>query len=177
MLMNLRPWTGTPSCSTRCGSRAAMLPEIRPAIGVLRHHPGPGARRSAIGALIGDQQASLFGQTAFDAGEAKCTFGTGSFLLLNTGTEIVRSSHGLITTVAHKVGGEPATYALEGSVARRRRAGPVVPRQPGLIRTPAEIETLAATVADNGGCYVVPAFSGLFAPHWEQPGPGASWSA
>jgi glycerol kinase len=126
--------------------------------------PVPGI---AIGALIGDQQASLFGQTAFEAGEAKCTFGTGSFLLLNTGPEVIRSSHGLITTVAHKVAGEPAVYALEGSVAQ---AGGLVQwcrDNLGLIRSPAEIETLARSVPDNGGCYLVPAFSGLFAPYWD----------
>jgi glycerol kinase len=148
-----------------------MLPEIRPSIGQLSVtcDPVPGI---PIGALIGDQQASLFGQTAFEAGEAKCTFGTGSFLLLNTGTEIVRSRHGLITTVAHKVDGEPAVYALEGSVAV---AGGLVQwcrDNLGLIRSPAEIETLAATVPDNGGCYLVPAFSGLFAPHWDSTAQG-----
>ena len=149
----------------------AMLPEIRPTIGHLgvTTDPVPGI---PIGALIGDQQASLFGQTAFEAGEAKCTFGTGSFLLLNTGTELVRSGHGLITTVAHKVEGEQAVYALEGSVAV---AGGLVQwcrDNLGLIKTPAEIETLAAGVPDNGGCYLVPAFSGLFAPHWDDAAQG-----
>ncbi len=148
-----------------------MLPEIRPTIGHfgVTTDPLPGIR---IGALIGDQQASLFGQTAFDAGEAKCTFGTGTFLLLNTGREIVRSRHGLITTIAHKIDGEDAVYALEGSVAV---AGGLVQwcrDNLGLIRTPAEIETLAAGVADNGGCYLVPAFSGLFAPHWDDTAQG-----
>jgi glycerol kinase len=119
-----------------------------------------------IGALIGDQQASLIGQTAFEAGEAKCTFGTGIFLLLNTGREIVRSRHGLITTVAHKVAGSPAVYALEGSIAVAGGLVQWVRDSLGLIRSPAEIETLAAGVPDNGGCYVVPAFSGLFAPYW-----------
>ena len=125
-----------------------------------------------IGALIGDQQASLFGQTAFEAGEAKCTFGTGSFLLLNTGHEIVRSRHGLITTVAHKVAGEPAVYALEGSIAVAGGLVQWVRDSLGLIRSPAEIETLAAGVPDNGGCYVVPAFSGLFAPYWSSAAQG-----
>ena len=120
-----------------------------------------------VAAVIGDQQASLFGQTAFEPGEAKCTFGTGSFLLLNTGNELIRSSHGLITTVAHRLEGEPVVYALEGAVAS---AGSLVQwccENIGLIRTPAEVETLAQTVPDNGGCYLVPAFSGLFAPRWE----------
>ncbi|WP_090482161.1 glycerol kinase GlpK [Nakamurella panacisegetis] len=165
MLMNLETLDWDPVLLQALRVPRSMLPEIRSTIGVVGHtvHPVPGV---PIGAIIGDQQASLFGQTAFDAGEAKCTFGTGSFLLLNTGQDIVRSSHGLITTVAHRVGDEPAHYALEGSVAV---AGGLVAwcrDSLGLIRTAAEIETLAATVPDNGGCYVVPAFSGLFAPHW-----------
>ncbi|MGX5653749.1 FGGY family carbohydrate kinase [Geodermatophilus nigrescens] len=109
----------------------------------------------------------MFGQTAFAPGEAKCTFGTGSFLLLNTGTDVVRSRHGLITTVAHKLADEPAVYALEGSIAV---AGALVGwcrDNLGLIRSAAEVETLASTVPDNGGCYIVPAFAGLFAPHWQ----------
>jgi glycerol kinase len=143
----------------------SMLPEIRSTTGDfgVTRRPIPGIR---VGALIGDQQASLFGQTALRAGEAKCTFGTGGFLLLNTGTDLVRSRHGLITTVAHKLGDSPAGYALEGSMAM---AGGLVQwfrDSLGLIRTPSEIETLAATVSDNGGCYVVPAFAGLFAPYW-----------
>jgi glycerol kinase len=171
MLMNLETLEWDADLLSAFGIPRAMLPEIRPSIGKLSvtHDPLPGI---PIGALIGDQQASLFGQTAFEAGEAKCTFGTGSFLLLNTGTEIVRSRHGLITTVAHKVDGEPAVYALEGSVAV---AGGLVQwcrDNLGLIRSPAEIETLAAGVPDNGGCYLVPAFSGLFAPHWDSTAQG-----
>ena len=165
MLMNLETLSWDPLLLEALRVPASMLPEIRPTIGVVGTTTAVVAG-VPIGAIIGDQQASLFGQTAFDAGEAKCTFGTGSFLLLNTGTTPVRSSHGLITTVAHKIGNEPAVYALEGSVAV---AGGLVQwcrDSLGLIRTAAEIETLAATVPDNGGCYVVPAFSGLFAPHW-----------
>ena len=144
----------------------AMLPEIRPSMGNfgLTREPVPGIPLTAV---IGDQQASLLGQTAFERGEAKCTFGTGSFLLMNTGTEPVRSRSGLITTVAHSVEGEDTIYALEGSVAM---AGALVEwcrTALDLIRTPAEIETLARTVDDNGGCYVVPAFAGLYAPYWE----------
>ncbi len=165
MLMNLETLDWDPVLLDALRVPASMLPRIVPTIGVVGTTvtPIPGID---IGAVIGDQQASLFGQTAFDAGEAKCTFGTGSFLLLNTGPEIIRSNNGLITTVAYQVGDEPAAYALEGSVAV---AGGLVQwcrDSLGLIRTAAEIETLAATVADNGGCYVVPAFSGLFAPHW-----------
>ena len=165
MLMNLETLDWDDELLAALHVPRSMLPDIRSTIGVIGATVAPVAG-IPIGAVIGDQQASLFGQTAFAAGEAKCTFGTGSFLLRNTGSEIVRSNHGLITTVAHKIGNAPAVYALEGSVAV---AGGLVQwcrDSLGLIRTAAEIETLAATVPDNGGCYVVPAFSGLFAPHW-----------
>ena len=171
MLMNLETLDWDIDLLAAFNIPAAMLPQIRPTIGQLGVTRDP-VGGIPIGAVIGDQQASLFGQTAFEAGEAKCTFGTGSFLLLNTGNEIVRSRHGLITTVAHKVDGEPAVYALEGSVAV---AGGLVQwcrDNLGLIRSPAEIETLAAAVPDNGGCYLVPAFSGLFAPHWDNEAQG-----
>ncbi|WP_432521784.1 glycerol kinase GlpK [Kineococcus sp. SYSU DK006] len=123
----------------------------------------PGAR---IAAALGDQQAALFGQTCFSPGEAKCTYGTGSFLLMNTGAEITRSSHGLLTTVAHRIGDEPPAYALEGSIAVTGALVQWLRDNLGLISTAPEVETLARTVEDNGGCYFVPAFSGLFAPHW-----------
>jgi glycerol kinase len=142
-----------------------MMPEIRPNTGPFPATVDPIAG-IPIAAVIGDQQASLFGQTAFEPGEAKCTFGTGSFLLMNTGHDVVRSRRGLITTVARKFGGEPTVYALEGSVAM---AGALVAWSRdnlGLVKTPAEIETLARTVDDNGGCYIVPAFSGLYSPYW-----------
>ncbi|MFB9697826.1 FGGY family carbohydrate kinase, partial [Amorphoplanes digitatis] len=108
----------------------------------------------------------LFGQTCFAPGEAKCTYGTGSFLLLNTGTELVRSTHGLVSTVAYQLAGEPAHYALEGSIAITGSLVQWVRDGLGLIGTASEIETLARTVDDNGGCYIVPAFSGLLAPYW-----------
>jgi glycerol kinase len=166
MMMNLETLDWDDELLAAMRVPRSMLPEIRSTMGTVgvTRDPVPGIPLTAV---IGDQQASLFGQTAFDAGEAKCTFGTGSFMLLNTGTDIVRSRHGLITTVAHKVDGEPAVYALEGSIAV---AGALVQwcrDGLGLIRSPAEIETLALTVEDNGGCYLVPAFAGLFAPHWE----------
>ena len=144
----------------------AMLPEIVPTVGHVALTRQP-FENIPITAIIGDQQSALFGQTAFNEGEAKCTFGTGSFLLLNTGTTPVRSRHGLVTTVAHKFANEPPTYALEGSVAV---AGTLVQwfrDNLGLIRSVAEVETLASTVPSNGGCYIVPAFAGLFAPHWQ----------
>lgn len=141
-----------------------MLPEIVPTVGQVGVTASP-IDGVPVTAMVGDQQASLLGQTAFDSGDAKCTFGTGTFLLRNTGPDIVRSSHGLITTVAHKFAGEDAVYALEGSVAV---AGALVQwcRELGLIRSAAEIETLASSVPDSAGCYIVPAFAGLFAPYW-----------
>jgi glycerol kinase len=142
-----------------------MLPEIRPSAETygLARRVLPGVR---ISAALGDQQAALFGQTCFAQGEAKCTYGTGSFLLLNTGHELVRSTHGLLTTVGYKIGTEPAVYALEGSIAITGALVQWFRDGLGLIGTAAEIETLARSVDDNGGCYIVPAFSGLFAPHW-----------
>ena len=147
------------------GVPRAILPDIRSSTetyGVARRI-FPGVH---IGAALGDQQAALFGQTCFSAGEAKCTYGTGGFLLMNTGTEPVRSTHGLLTTVGYKIGDEPAVYALEGSIAITGALVQWFRDGLGLITTAPEIETLARTVEDNGGCYIVPAFSGLFAPHW-----------
>jgi glycerol kinase len=143
----------------------AMLPEIRSSTemyGVTtRVVPG-----ITIGAALGDQHAALFGQTCFTAGEAKCTYGTGSFLLLNTGPTPAHSTHGLLTTVGYKIGEEPAMYALEGSIAVTGSLVQWFRDGLGLIASAPEIETLARTVQDNGGCYIVPAFSGLYAPHW-----------
>jgi glycerol kinase len=143
----------------------AMMPEIRSSIEI--YGPArrviPGVR---IGAALGDQQAALFGQTCFSPGETKCTYGTGGFLLMNTGTEPVHSANGLLTTVGYKIAGEPAVYALEGSIAITGALVQWFRDGLGLISSAAEIETLARTVDDNGGCYIVPAFSGLFAPHW-----------
>jgi glycerol kinase len=142
-----------------------MLPAIRPSMEVYGVASAvlPGVR---IAAALGDQQAALFGQTCFSPGEAKCTYGTGSFLLLNTGTELVRSSHGLLSTVAYRIGSEAAVYALEGSIAVTGSLVQWFRDQLGIISSAPEIETLARTVTDNGGCYIVPAFSGLFAPYW-----------
>ena len=147
------------------GVPRAILPEIRSSTetyGVARR-VFPGVH---IGAALGDQQAALFGQTCFTPGEAKCTYGTGGFLLMNTGAKPVRSTHGLLTTVGYKIGDEPAVYALEGSIAITGALVQWFRDGLGLIDTAPEIETLARTVDDNGGCYIVPAFSGLFAPHW-----------
>jgi len=119
-----------------------------------------------VASALGDQQAALFGQTCFSPGEGKCTYGTGNFLLVNTGERAVASSHGLLTTVGYRIGAAPAVYALEGSIAVTGALVQWLRDNLGLISSAGEIEALARTVEDNGGCYFVPAFSGLFAPHW-----------
>jgi glycerol kinase len=165
MLMNLATLSWDDELLAFFGVPRAMLPEIRPSteIGGVSRRVVPGIR---IAAALGDQHAALFGQTCFARGETKCTYGTGSFLLMNTGHELVRSSHGLLTTIGYQVGGDPVNYALEGSIAVTGSLVQWFRDNLGLIGTAPEIETLARTVDDNGGCYIVPAFSGLFAPHW-----------
>jgi glycerol kinase len=116
---------------------------------------------------LGDQQAALFGQTCFAPGEAKNTYGTGCFMLLNTGEKAVPSSAGLLTTLGYKIGDQPAVYALEGSIAITGALIQWLRDNLGLIQSSAEVEALAKTVEDNGGIYFVPAFSGLFAPYWK----------
>ena len=165
MLMDISTLAWSPELLDGIGVPAAMLPEIRSSAEVYGKASVvlPGV---PIAAALGDQQAALFGQTCFAPGEAKCTYGTGSFLLLNTGDKIVRSSHGLLTTVGYKIGDDAPVYALEGAIAITGSLVQWFRDNLGLINSAAEIETLALTVADNGGCFIVPAFSGLFAPHW-----------
>ena len=122
--------------------------------------------RIPIAGIVGDQHAALLGQLCFEKGESKTTYGTGNFALLNTGTQIVRSTKGLLTTLAFKLGEEPASYALEGSVAVTGSAVQWLRDQLGIIEKSSDIEVLAESVPDNGGVYFVPAFSGLFAPYW-----------
>ena len=122
--------------------------------------------RIPIAGIVGDQHAALLGQLCFEKGESKTTYGTGNFALINTGTQIVRSKKGLLTTLAFQLGDEPAKYALEGSVAVTGSAVQWLRDQLGIIEKSADVEVLAASVADNGGVYFVPAFSGLFAPYW-----------
>ncbi|MFC9897166.1 glycerol kinase GlpK [Nocardia sp. NPDC127579] len=162
LLMNLRTLDWDDRLLEFFGVPSAILPEIRSNAEIY----GRTAQGIPIAAALGDQQAALFGQTCFDAGEAKCTYGTGSFLLTNTGTAPVSSEHGLLTTVAFQIGSEAAHYALEGSMAATGTLVQWLRDRLDLIDAAPEIETLASTVADNGGCYVVPAFSGLFAPRW-----------
>src|SRR5579875_2041595 len=147
------------------GVPRAMLPEIRPSAEVYGEARGQLAG-IPVSAALGDQQAALFGQTCFDSGEAKCTYGTGSFLLMNTGAQPVLSSAGLLTTPCCQIAGQPPSFALEGSIAVTGALVQWFRDNLNLISSAPEIETLARTVEDNGGCYFVPAFSGLFAPHW-----------
>lgn len=132
--------------------------------GEVAHGPLKGV---PIAGILGDQQAALVGQACFAPGEAKNTYGTGCFLLMNTGTKAVSSAAGLVTTVAYQLGNSPACYALEGSIAISGALVQWLRDNLGLIRTSEEIEALAAMVADNGDVYIVPAFSGLYAPYWK----------
>jgi glycerol kinase len=143
-----------------------MLPRIASSSEVYCECQIGGMEGVPIAGDLGDQQSALVGQTCFKPGQAKNTYGTGCFLLLNTGLHPVQSRHGLLTTVAYKFGTEPAHYALEGSVAITGALVQWLRDNLGLIRHSSEIEALAKTVEDNGGVYFVPAFSGLFAPYW-----------
>src|SRR6516162_3766804 len=154
-----------------------MLPQIRPSAtpepyGITRAS-GPFGGELPITGMLGDQQAAMVGQVCFAPGEAKNTYGTGNFLLLNTGTDIVRSTSGLLTTVCFKLGAEPAVFALVGSIAVTGAAVQWLRDQLGIISGAAQSETLAAQVTDTDGVYFVPAFSGLFAPYWRADARGA----
>ncbi len=165
MLMNLETLAWDDDLLTFFDIPRAMLPDIRSSA---EHFGHTTIEPSGIPitAALGDQQAALFGQTCFAAGEAKCTYGAGGFLLLNTGAAPVHSTHGLLTTVAFRIGEQPAQYALEGSIAVTGSLVQWLRDRIRLIASAPEVETLARTVDDNGGCYIVPAFSGLFSPRW-----------
>ncbi|RRD61852.1 glycerol kinase GlpK [Leucobacter sp. OH1287] len=146
---------------------ASMLPEIRSSSEVYGYAKDSSLLREVpISGILGDQQAATFGQAAFSAGESKNTYGTGCFLIFQTGEEIVHSKNGLLTTVGYKLGDQPAHYALEGSIAVTGSLIQWLRDQLGIIKDAPEVEELAQQVEDNGGVYVVPAFSGLFAPYW-----------
>nr|MBA3529005.1 glycerol kinase GlpK [Propionibacteriaceae bacterium] len=154
-----------------------MLPEIRPSsdpqlYGTTRHD-GPLSAEVPLSGVLGDQQSAMVGQVCLDAGEAKNTYGTGNFLLMNTGEELVRSSNGLLSTVCFKFGEQSPVYALEGSIAVTGSAVQWLRDQLKIVRSAAESEALAETVPDSGGVYFVPAFSGLFAPYWRSDARGA----
>jgi glycerol kinase len=166
MLMNLATLDWDPDMLKVMGVPRSMLPAIKASSAVYGKGVGDLAGIPIAGDL-GDQQAALFGQTCFSAGEAKNTYGTGCFMLLNTGTKPVQSKSGLLTTLGYKIGDQPAVYALEGSIAITGALVQWLRDNLGMIKTSGEIEDLAKTVDDNGGVYFVPAFSGLFAPYWK----------
>jgi len=166
MLMNLETLNWDEENLKLMGIPRSMLPDIKASSEVYGTAVGALAGIPVSGDL-GDQQAALFGQTCFSAGEAKNTYGTGCFMLLNTGTKPVPSKNGLLTTLGYKIGKEPAVYALEGSIAITGALVQWLRDNLGLIQKSSDIEALANTVEDNGGIYFVPAFSGLFAPYWK----------
>ncbi|MBO9314401.1 MAG: glycerol kinase GlpK [Chloroflexus sp.] len=165
MLMNLETLDWDDEILGIMGIPRQMLPKIMPSSMVYGTATGELAGVPVAG-ILGDQQAAMVGQTCFDVGEAKNTYGTGSFMLLNTGTKLVPSKSGLLTTVCYKFGDQPAVYALEGSIAITGALVQWLRDNLGLITSSAEVESLANLVEDNGGIYFVPAFSGLFAPYW-----------
>ncbi|HET6634578.1 MAG TPA: FGGY-family carbohydrate kinase, partial [Streptomyces sp.] len=165
MLMNLHTMEWDPKICRSIGVPVEVLPEIRSSAEIYGEARGA-LEGVPVASALGDQQAALFGQTCFDRGDAKSTYGTGTFLLMNTGDEAVNSYHGLVTTVGYRIGDQPAVYALEGSIAVTGSLVQWMRDQMGMINSAAEIETLASSVEDNGGAYFVPAFSGLFAPYW-----------
>ena len=165
MLMSLETLDWDDGLLDAMGVPRAMLPEIR-ASSENYGEAGEPLAGLPVASALGDQHAALVGQTCFSPFDAKCTYGTGSFLVLNTGERRVPSANGLLTTIGYKLGDAPPTYALEGSMAVTGALVQWFRDNIGLIGSAPEIETLARTVDDNGGCYFVPAFAGLFAPHW-----------
>jgi glycerol kinase len=175
MLMDLETLDWDDEIVEIMGIPKSMLPEIRPSSEVYGHTKadGPFGGVIRVAGDLGDQQAATVGQVCFSPGEAKNTYGTGCFMLLNTGEEAVPSEHGLLTTLCYKFGDEPAIYALEGSIAITGALVQWVRDNLQMIESAPEIENLAKQVEDNGGIYFVPAFSGLFAPYWRNDARGA----
>ncbi len=166
-LMNLATLAWDPAILEILGIPENILPEIRSSSEVYARAQIEPIRGVPIAAILGDQQAALVGQTCFQPGEAKNTYGTGCFLLLNTGEHAVQSTHGLITTVAYRFGSERQVYAVEGSVAIAGALVQWLRDNLGMIQKSADVEALASSVENNGGVYCVPAFSGLYAPYWK----------
>jgi glycerol kinase len=167
LLMDLVTTSWDADLCAEIGVPTHMLPDIVPSVGEIATCRGP-LEGVPLAAILGDQQAAMFGQACFRPGEAKNTYGTGNFMLLNTGTEPVMSSAGLLTTVCYSIAGEETVYALEGSIAVTGSLIQWLRDNLGIIASAPEAEDLARTVEDNGDVYFVPAFSGLFAPHWRQ---------
>lgn len=175
LLMNLETLQWDPELLAIFGIPANALADIKSSseLYATTDPHGPLGSAVPIAGILGDQHAAMVGQVCFDRGDSKTTYGTGNFALLNTGTEIVRSKNGLLTTVCYKFGDQPAMYALEGSVAVTGSAIQWLRDQLGIISSAAETESLAASVSDTAGVYFVPAFSGLFAPYWRSDARGA----
>ncbi|MET8765289.1 glycerol kinase GlpK [Lentzea sp. NPDC004782] len=174
MLMDLDTLQWDAEIAAEMGIPLSMLPEIRSSSEVYGNGgPGGVLKGVPIAGILGDQQAATFGQACYEPGTAKNTYGTGNFMLLNTGTEKVASKNGLLTTVCYKIGDEAPVYALEGSIAVTGSLVQWLRDNLGIIGSAPEIETLARSVEDNGGAYFVPAFSGLFAPYWRADARGA----
>jgi glycerol kinase len=174
LLMDLGTLCWDEAIAEEMGVPVSMLPRIRSSSEVYGTIQEPAVLAGVpIAGILGDQQAATFGQACLSVGEAKNTYGTGNFMLLNTGTEIVPSRHGLLTTVCYQLGSQDPVYALEGSIAVTGSLVQWLRDNLGMISAAAEIEQLAGTVEDNGGAYFVPAFSGLFAPHWRPDARGA----
>ncbi len=174
MLMDLDTLDWAEDICAEMGVPVTMLPQIRSSSEVY----GTGRPQGLLGGVpvagcLGDQQAATFGQACFEVGMAKNTYGTGCFMLMNTGTEPVTSTHGLLTTVAYRIGDAAPVYALEGSIAVAGSLVQWLRDNLRMISSADEVEALAASVEDNGGAYLVPAFSGLFAPHWRADARGA----
>lgn len=174
LLMNLDTLTWNEEIAGEMGIPVSMLPEIKSSSEVYgKVRPAGSLAGVPIAGDLGDQQAATFGQACFERGMAKNTYGTGCFMLMNTGEEIVPSKNGLLTTVCYKIGDQPTIYALEGSIAVTGSLVQWFRDNLKIIKSAPEIENLAATVEDNGGAYFVPAFSGLFAPYWRSDARGA----
>jgi glycerol kinase len=167
MLMNLGTLDWDDEILATMKIPRSMLPEIHASSEVYGEVSSGALAGLPIAGDLGDQQAAIFGQTCYAVGEAKNTYGTGNFLLLNTGHEAVQSKSGLLTTLGYKIGDQAAVYCLEGSIAITGALVQWLRDNLGMIKESSEIETLAATVEDNGGAYFVPAFSGLYAPYWK----------
>jgi glycerol kinase len=167
MLMDLESLSWDEGIASTIGVPTSMLPEIRPSSEVYGEVKTGAFHGVPLAGDLGDQQAATFGQACYSVGEAKNTYGTGNFLLLNTGTEAVQSKSGLVTTVGYKIGDSAPIYCLEGSIAITGALVQWLRDNLKMIKTAPEVEDLAKTVEDNGGLYIVPAFSGLFAPYWK----------
>jgi len=174
MFMDIETLTWDDEILKAFGVPRSMLPEIKSSSEVYgKVHGAQLLRETPVAGILGDQQAATFGQAAFEKGGAKNTYGTGNFLIVNTGEEIVHSKNGLLTTVCYKLGDAKPVYALEGSIAVTGSLIQWLRDNLGIIKTAPEVEQLAESVEDNGGVYVVPAFSGLFAPYWRGEARGA----